>query len=202
SNLKLELFEQTAKNNEYEEEIMTFTELINHKSFKEEFYDIINGRIILYEIVIVKEENKIKKVKGKEIDFTKRRENQMDWERSDTDYVYYDSNKPIEKYFNTDKVKVYTETVLKQAEEETRSLVKNFVARMKMMNIEVPKPRLEYYVLYIHGIKEVYKRMILVDKFNPKEHRIDKYHYLKDIKSFLSVCMKCSEKKTEEWLVN
>ncbi|CAG8857530.1 20010_t:CDS:2, partial [Gigaspora margarita] len=47
----------------------------------------------------------------------------------------------------------------------------------------------------INGEKSVSNRMKLVDQFDPKIHIIDKYHYLKGVKSFLSVCLKMSEKK-------
>ncbi|CAG8449366.1 8827_t:CDS:2 [Cetraspora pellucida] len=109
-------------------------------------------------------------------------ENQTDWERSEK------------------KDKEYTETILKQENDETTSMVKKFVRDMKMINVEVPKPRFNYYVIYKHGVKEVYKRMVLVDRFDPKKQRIDKYHYLKGIKSFLSVCIEETEKETDEWI--
>ncbi|CAG8600892.1 13483_t:CDS:2, partial [Dentiscutata heterogama] len=101
-----------------------------------------------------------------------------------------------------DKDFIYKNTTLKQASFTNlgnKSII-HFINRMKKQGIEVPSPRFLYYITAINREKGVSNRMELVDHFDPNKHRIDKYHYLKGVKSILSVELSISEKEVEKIL--
>ncbi|CAG8825718.1 21516_t:CDS:1, partial [Cetraspora pellucida] len=123
--LELELFEQNARNNEEEDNgEMTFIELTNHRCFKynnQGKWEIVNNKIVLYD------------EKGNLIDFSRNRENQKGWERSDRDYIYLQKDELKED----GSVIEYKEVELKQvSDEDTTSYVKKFVADMKLIGVE------------------------------------------------------------------
>ncbi|CAG8788616.1 1667_t:CDS:1, partial [Cetraspora pellucida] len=129
------------------------------------------------------------------------RENQKNWEKSDRDYIFKrgDEIKEID-----DKIIIikYNEAELKQVSDEKIYYIKKFVNGMKLIGVEVPKPRFVYVVIKKHGVKEVWKRMVIIEKFNSLIHSIDKFHYLKGIVSFLAICLGLSEDETEKWLIS
>ncbi|CAG8785588.1 10738_t:CDS:2, partial [Cetraspora pellucida] len=134
--------------------------LTNHRCFDYNNpgrWEIVNEKIILYD-----ENNNL-------IDFSRNRENQKTWERSDRDYIFKGKDEMKEVDGKIVIIK-YKEVELKQVnEEDTTSYVKKFVASMKLIGVEVPKPRFKYIVKYIKGVDTVWERMILPERFNPKE---------------------------------
>ncbi|CAG8778548.1 32162_t:CDS:10, partial [Gigaspora margarita] len=110
----------------------------------------------------------------------------------------------IEEWYLVDKDFIYKNTTLKQASFSNKGNknIINFLNKIRVQKIKVLAPRFFYYILAINREKSVSNRMILVDQFDLKIHKINKYHYLKGIKSFLSVCLEMSEKKVEKILID
>ncbi|CAG8686875.1 16106_t:CDS:2, partial [Cetraspora pellucida] len=193
SELDLKFFEQNAKNNDDEDEgEMTFIELTDHRCFKynsKGSWKVQNGKIVLYD------------EDGNLIDFSRNRKNQKNWEKSDRDYIFKRGDE-IKEIDGKIVIIKYNEAELKQVSDERIYYIKKFVNDMKLIGVEVPKPRFVYVVIKKHSVKKVWKRMVLVDKFNPLIYRIDKYHYLKGIVPFLAICLGWSEDKTEKYLIS
>ncbi|CAG8732759.1 23730_t:CDS:2, partial [Gigaspora rosea] len=169
----LYIVEDSVRVNSREVSTSTIIEKMKHTLFENDSYNIVNGKLVLYE----------DKVLGKRHHFS----NEINWKEK-TSFEYVDSD----IWFKNTRLK-YKGNV----ERKGNVSVKTMVNRLQREGKSVPSGRVNIMVRKMPGNRSVGERMILSTRYNPETDIIDVTYYMKKFSSFVESCLNIDDK--EAW---
>ncbi|CAG8839932.1 392_t:CDS:1, partial [Racocetra persica] len=173
----LYIIENSVQFNSREITISTIIEKMKHDIFKNGNYNIVNGKLVLYE----------------DMNMSKRHHfaNEINWnEKTLFELVNRDF------YFKNLRLKYRG-----RAERKGNTSVITMINRLQQENKRIPSGRVNTIVKCLPGSRTVGERMILSEEYDPEKDKIYTIYYIKKFNSFIGSCLNIEEK--EAWgLVN
>ncbi|CAG8700267.1 26092_t:CDS:2 [Gigaspora margarita] len=223
--LSIKLFEMMGRNNiEDDDEEISLIDIVETDAFKKNNWKYTDRKIILYEKNRELDFSLVRNTKKEDYNSDPQDKDEEDFEESeDEDESEFDDNNELVLYKNNQEIKD-VDNIKNYIKENIKNSVR-YLDNEKLIyknEIDIKKERVrkieDWYLVdkdfiyknttlkqasfTINGEKSGLNQIKLVDQFDPKIHMIDKYHYLKGVKSFLFVCLEMSEKKVEKFLID
>src|SRR6185437_14677853 len=167
----LYIVEDSVRVNSREVSTSTIIEKMKHTLFENDSYNIVNGKLVLYE----------DKALGKRHHFP----NEINWKEK-TSFEYVDGD----IWFKNTRLKYKG-----NAERKGNVSVKTMVNRLQREGKSVPSGRVSIVVRKMPGNRSVGERMILSTEYNPEKDIIDVTYYVKKFSSFVESCLNIDDKE-------
>lgn len=173
----LYILEDNVRINSCEINTSSIIEKMKHKLFDSESYNIVKGKLVLYE----------DKSMGRRHYFP----NEINWNEK-TSFELVDGD----FWYKNMRLKYKG-----KAERKGNPSVITMVNRLNQEGKEIPSGRVNVVIKYLPGKRSVGERMILSEEYDPEKDTIDTLYYVKKFSSFIESSLNITDKEADIFLL-